>query len=145
ARIDELARIFDVQPLLERLQHLPSAGTVEDRLERMQIREDAISELDRIRLTIDAVLARIEQEQYATTNARNTLTARHARTVVTLSIAATLAGSGTAVAATALQFESTTEARIGNGLAIGGSALATILSCIALTRKNRGTPPHAID
>jgi hypothetical protein len=145
ARLEQLAGIFEVQPLLARLEHAATGTGVEDRLERMELRQDALSELDRIALMIDATLARLERERYVTINARNTLTARHARTVVTWSIAATLAGSGTAILATALQFEGTIEGRVGNGLAIGGSALALSFSIVALTRKNRGTPPYAIE
>jgi hypothetical protein len=145
ARLDQLAGIFEVQPVVARLQHAAPGAGVEDRLERIQLRQDALSELDRVALMIDATLARLEREQDATINARNTLTARHARTVVTWSIAATLAGSGTAIIATSLQFEGTIEGRVGNGLAIGGSALALSFSIVALTRKNRGTPPYAIE
>ena len=144
-RLEQLARIFDVQSLLARIQHLPAAASnLEERLERMRLREDAFSELDRVALMIDATLARIEREESAAANARNTLNARHARTVVTWSIAATLIGSGVSVAATSLQFSGTTEASIGKGLAIGGAALAAAFSIVALTRKNRSTPPYAI-
>jgi hypothetical protein len=144
ARLDQLSDIFEVRPLIDRIQRAPTSGSVEDRLERLQLRQDAFSELDRLALMIDATLARLEGEQYPTINARNTLNARHARTVVTWSIAATLVGSGTGIVATALQFESSTAGRVGNGIAIGGSALALTFSIVALTRKNRGTPPYAI-
>ncbi|MCU1281209.1 MAG: hypothetical protein JWM53_4755 [bacterium] len=134
-----------MQSLLARIQRPAAAANIEERLERMRVREDAFSELDRIALMIDATLARIEREQFATANARNTLNARHERSVVTWSIAATLTGSGVSVVATSLQFSGTTQARIGNGLAIGGAALAAAFSIVALTRKNRSTPPYAIE
>jgi hypothetical protein len=144
ARLQQLAQIFDVQPLIERLEEAPAGSSVEAQLLRVRLREDALSQLDRTSLMIAATLARIEREQFATVNARSTLDTRHTRSVLTWSLAATLTGSITSIVGTSLQFEGTTESKIGNGISIGGAALSATLLIVALTRKDRGRPPFVI-
>jgi hypothetical protein len=146
ARLEQLATIFEVRSLIDRLAEAPVGSSSEAELLRLRLREDALSNLDRIMLTIATTTARIEQEEYRTVNASSALTGRHTRTVLTWSLAATLTGSTTAITGTALDLGPTpTYVRVGNGIIIGGAALAASFTVVALTRKNRGRPPFPIE
>jgi hypothetical protein len=145
-RLEQLATIFEVRPLLDRLAEAPAGSSTEAQLVRLRLRDDALSNLDRITLTIGATVARIEQEEFRTVNARSAFDSRHTRSILTWSLAATLTGSITSITGTAIDLGPTvTYAQIGNGIIIGGAVLAAAFTVVALTRKNRDRPPLAIE
>src|SRR5262249_51442369 len=146
ARLEQLATIFDVRPLLDRIAAAPAGSSSDAQLVRLRLREDALSNLDRITLTIASTVALIEREEFKSVNASSTLDARHTRSILTWSLAATLTGSTTSITGTAIDLgPTTTYVRIGNGIIIGGAALAASFTVVALTRKNRSRPPFAIE
>ena len=146
ARLEQLATIFGVRSLLDRIAEAPAGSSSDAQLVRIRLREDALSNLDRIALTIATTVARIEREEFKTVNASSTLDARHNRSVQTWSLAAILTGTTTSITGTAIDLGPTpTYSRIGNGIIIGGAAVAACFTVVALTRKNRSRPPFAIE
>lgn len=144
-RTRQMAAILGLEPVLARIESAPSGGDLEATLERLQLRDDVLADLTRISLLINATLAQLEEEHAAATSAQSFVENRHTRAVASWNIAALMVGSGLSIVGSAMQFDGTGTAFAGDGLIIGGAAIATAFSIVALARKNRGLPPHAIE
>jgi hypothetical protein len=145
ARSRQIAVILGLESFLERVESAPSGTRLEDRLDRLQLRDEMLSELQRLSFLIDATVARIEQEHSAAAGARSFLEGGYTRAVTNWNIAAVLVGNGLAIVGTALQFDGSAQAFAGDGVVLGGAAIATAFSIVALTRKDQGRTPHAIE
>ena len=144
ARSRQIAAILGLEPILDRIANAPSAGGLEATLQRLQLRDDILAELQRITVLIDATIAQIEQEQAAAAGAQSFVEDRHTRSVASWNIAALIVGNALSIVGSSMQFDGNGQAYAGDGIIVGGAAIATAFSIVALTRKNQGRSPHAI-
>jgi hypothetical protein len=144
-RARQMVTIFGLEPLELRLQRLPPAGSLEATLVRMQLRDDILAELGRISLLINATVAQLDQEQSAAAAAGSFVEDGYTRAIAGWNIAALLVGNSLSIVGTALQFDGTHQAYVGDALILGGAALATSFSIVALSRRHQARVPHPID
>jgi hypothetical protein len=144
-RVEQLADFMGLRALVERIEHARAPQTLEEKLDLLVLRDDAVAEVQRVALKIDATVSRLWQEQSACASAEEYVGGRHEAAVTTWNIAAVIVGNGFAIAGTSLQFDGTTQAYVGDGLIIVGAALATAFGVVALVRKDVGRPPFAIE
>jgi hypothetical protein len=140
ARARRMAAILEVQPLVERILEEPAGSSVQEQIDRIRLHQQAEEEIGRVSLMIDGALARLQREQFAAASAHRALSEAYQGTVTNWNIAAVIIGSGATVVGTAMQFGDSTETRIGDGIIIGGAALAAAFSIVALVKKSRGPP-----
>jgi hypothetical protein len=145
ARSRQMAAILGLEPLIERIASAPSGGGLEATLERLQLRDDVLAELQRISLLINATLAQLEEEHAAAASAQSFVEDGHTRAVASWNIAALMVGNGLSIVGSAMQFDGNRQAFAGDGIIIGGAAIATAFSIVALTRRKQGRTPHAIE
>jgi hypothetical protein len=144
ARSRQIAAILGLEPVIERIASAPSGGGLEATLERLQLRDDILAELQRISLLINATVAQLEEEHAAATTAQSYVENGYTRAVASWNIAALIVGSGLSIVGSSMQFDGNGQAFAGDGIIIAGAAIATAFSIVALTRKNQGRTPHAI-
>lgn len=143
ARAEQIAAIFGLQTLVVRFQQ-PMPTSVEGRLERMELRADAMAALEDVSLLVDATLAKLQEEQLTSANARDFVRDRYQGSVLAWNIGALLIGGVTNIVGSSMQFTTQTQARIGDGIILGGAVVATTFAVVALLKRNRGRPPYAI-
>jgi hypothetical protein len=145
ARARDLAAVLGLAPLLERIVHAKPPASPEESLARVSAVEQAIVALSRAGLTLDAMLARLQREEFAAENAYDVLEDRHEDSLTRWNIAAILVGNGVSIAGTAMQFGNIDVANAGNGLVITGSTVAAAFSIFALVKHEAGPLPLSID
>jgi hypothetical protein len=144
ARSRQIAAILGLEPVIERIESAPAGGGLEAILERLELRDDTLAELQHVDLLISVALALIDQEQSAAASAQSIIAERHDHSVASWNIAALIVGNVTSIVGSAMQFDGTRMSFAGDGIILGGAAVATAFSIVALSRHNRGRPPHPI-
>jgi hypothetical protein len=144
-RARQLARVLDIEPQLETVLRAAPPQNVEEGLAHLNAIEQAVIELSRAALAVDATLARLQHEEFQAKNAHDLLQARHDGAVERWNIAAILVGNGVAITGSAMQFGSDRVAQAGDWVTIGGSALAAVFGVIALVKHDVGRLPQAFE
>lgn len=145
ARARQMAQILGLEPLVARIERAPAGGGLEATVERLQLRDDVLAELQRASVLIDATLAQLQAEHAAAAGAQAFGEDRQLHAVARWNIAALLVGSGLSIVGTAMQFDGTSQAYAGDALILVGAAVAAGVSIVALTHDTRARVPHAID
>lgn len=145
ARARQMAGILGVESILSRIERAPAGGGLDAIVTRLELRDDIVAELQRIALVINAAIAQLDEERSAAAGAQSFVESGYARAVAGWNIAALIVGNSLTIVGTAMQFDGTAQAYTGDGLILGGAAMATAFSIVALTRKSQGPVPHAID
>ncbi|MFN7993351.1 MAG: hypothetical protein U0Q18_07105 [Bryobacteraceae bacterium] len=137
----QMAAILDITDVLRDFDALRSVTLSADtKLRRLMLREEITEAVIQASLDTDAAIASIQREQAQIQAATDSLSARRDRLVNLTTAAATIAGSGIGIAASAMQFNDRT-AYAGDGVSIASGAAATILSLMAM-RLQRGGRTH---
>jgi hypothetical protein len=145
ARARELARVLDLEPVIDELVNAAPPATTEEAIARLSATEQAIIVLSRAALAIDSALARLRHEELQAKNAHDAVQSHHEGTLTRWNLAAVLAGNGIAAVGAAMQFGNDTVAKAGDGVTIAGAALAAAFSVVALVKRDTGPLPLTID
>jgi hypothetical protein len=96
-------------------------------------------------LELDSLMARLQREQFESSNARGQLDAHHESVVTRWNIAAILVGAAITIVGSAMQFGNQTVAEGGDGVLIAGAVSTGAFSIVALTKRDAGRLPVAIE
>ncbi len=144
-RARQLARILEIDPQIEFIRRAPPPTTAEESIARLNTVEQAIIELSRAGLAVDATLARLQHEEFEAKNAHDYLQSRLKDSLTRWNLAAVLIGNGVSIVGEGMQFGNETVAKIGDLVTIAGSAVAAAFSIVALVKRNVGPLPMSIE
>jgi hypothetical protein len=135
-RVEQAADLLGVRPLLAAAREAPSGA--DPATARLVARDKMLVRIQRLSLQVDGALARVEREQFETSNSRQNIEGRSGNRATTFNLVAVLVGSGTTAVGTALQFGNTREIWAGYGIIIGGALISAGFTIAALIQKERG-------
>jgi hypothetical protein len=145
ARAWQIAAVLGLDPIIERIRHAPPPGSPDESMAQLRATERVIVGLSRAALTMDATLARLQHEESEARTVHDLLEDHHEDAVTRLDIVAILVGNGASIVGTGMQFGSSTVAKAGDALVIGGSAIAAAFSVVALVKADVGPLPAVIE
>jgi hypothetical protein len=145
ARARQLARILRIEPQIDVIVQATPPTTLEESIAHLRALEEAIIELSRASLTVDATLSRLRHEELEAKNAHDILQSRHDDSVDRWNIGAILIGNGVSIVGSGMQFGNDTVAKAGDAVTIAGSAVAAVFSVVALAKREVGRMPHSIE
>jgi hypothetical protein len=132
----QVADIIGVKPLVERLRAVstgcnPSSTTS---IEALRLHQQITEAVLTASLDVDGVLAEIDYERAEILEVQALLSGRRDRAVNLLSLANIVAGTGSAIVGTAMQFSDRT-AIAGDAVGVAGGAAGVILSVLGLRQQ----------
>ncbi len=141
ANVQQVAQEIGIVPLLEHLHAIvsrcnqASSMSIEERAVRQQIAEAVlVASLD-----VDGVVAEIDNERSQILDVRAQLSSKRDRKINLISLANIVAGTGSGVIGTALQFSDRT-AFAGDGIGVAGGAAGVFLSILGLRQQGKSAP-----
>jgi hypothetical protein len=145
ARARQLASLLGLERRIESVAEATPPRDLSEALARTSAIDDAIVALSRAQLAIDATRARLLHEEHQARTAHELIQKRYEDSVERWSLAAVLAGSGTAIVGSGMQLGNSTDGRWGDGVAIAGSVVAAAFSIVALAKHNVGVVQGPIE
>lgn len=136
ANAEQVANEIGIMPLVQRVRVLASgcnqagAISVEELALRQQITEAVLT----ASLDVDGVLAEIDYERAQILELRELLSSGRDRKINLLALANIVAGTGSGVVSTAMQFSDRT-AIAGDGVGVAGGATGVVLSILGLRQQ----------
>jgi hypothetical protein len=145
ARAQQLAHVLQIEPQIDVILQAAPTTTPEESIAHIHALEQAIIELSRAALAVDATLSRLQHEEFQATNAHDSLQTRHEDSVARWNIGAILIGNGVSIIGSAMQFGNDNVAKAGDAVTIAGSAVAAAFSIVALIKRDVGPLPLSIE